>query len=133
MSGKDTNLPITQQLVDAAERAGARHGRSSSEQLEHWVRLGRAVSQQSFPGRHRIDQALAGDLAPEDLNGLEIIIFNAEVEAGIEKKLSEVNYAELRAQRGLSSVALDSSGDLIEYRPDGTTRKIEGPGVGRAP
>lgn len=130
MFGRNTNLPITQLLVDAAEHAGARHERSSSEQLEHWVRVGREVSQPSFPGRHRVDQALAGHLAPEDLNGLEMIIFNAEVEAGIEKKLSDVNYAKLRAKRGLSSIAQDDSGELVEHLPDGTIRKIDPPAAG---
>ncbi|MGO3325657.1 TA system antitoxin ParD family protein [Gordonia sp. (in: high G+C Gram-positive bacteria)] len=109
-------------LVDAAADAGQRRNRSARQQLEHWVRIGQSVSEQTSNARRRVEQALAGELASEDLTEQESIVFNAEVEAGIAESLPTVDFGAQRAARGLSSVALDDDGNIVEYFPDGTTR-----------
>ena len=50
MSEPKVSVWFPAQLVDAAELAGAREGRSGSEQLEHWARIGRAIDEQSPTG-----------------------------------------------------------------------------------
>lgn len=71
----------------------------------------------------RVQRALVGEIGCEDLDMTESLIFDAIVEAGIASRITVTNYAEKRAARGLSSVALDSTGDIIEYLPDGATQK----------
>jgi hypothetical protein len=49
-------------LVDAATVEGARQSRSAKQQLDHWARVGRAVSAQQTAARRRIEAAMAGQL-----------------------------------------------------------------------
>ena len=45
----------------AAAAEGARQSRSAKQQLDHWARVGRAVSSQHTAARRRVEAALAGD------------------------------------------------------------------------
>jgi hypothetical protein len=107
-------------LVDAAAAEGARQSRSTKQQLDHWARVGRAVSSQHTASRRRVEAALAGDLELSELTVEEGVVFNAEVSAAIEESLARTNYGDTLAARGVTTVALDDSGELVEYAPDGS-------------
>ncbi len=111
-------------LVDAAAAEGARQSRSTKQQLDHWVRVGRAVSSQHTASRRRVEAALAGDLDLSELSLEEGVVFNAEVSAAIEESLVRANYGDTLAARGVTTVALDDSGELVEYTPDGSTAPL---------
>ena len=106
-------------LVDSAAAEGARQSRSAKQQLDHWVRVGRAVSSQHTAARLRVEAALAGDLELRELSVEEGVVFNAEIAAAIEEKLAKSNYGDLLAKRGITTVALNEAGEIVEYRPDG--------------
>jgi hypothetical protein len=108
-------------LVDSAAAEGARQSRSAKQQLDHWARVGRAVSSQHSAARRRVEAALAGDLELRELSVEEGVVFNAEIAAAIQENLNESNYGELLAQRGVTTVALNEAGEIVEYRPDGTS------------
>jgi hypothetical protein len=108
-------------LVDSAAAEGARQSRSAKQQLDHWARVGRAVSSQHSAARRRVEAALAGDLELGDLSVEEGVVFNAEIAAAIQENLNESNYGELLAKRGITTVALNAAGEIVEYRPDGTS------------
>jgi len=108
-------------LVDSAAAEGARQSRSAKQQLDHWARVGRAVSSQHSAARRRVEAALAGELELRDLSVEEGVVFNAEVAAAIQENLAESNYGELLAQRGITTVALNETGEIVEYRPDGSS------------
>jgi hypothetical protein len=59
------------ELVDAADVEGARRSRSARQQLAHWVRLGRAVSNASVAHRPRIEAAPSGQLPTRELTDEE--------------------------------------------------------------
>lgn len=109
------------ELVDAAAAEGARQSRSARQQLAHWVRVGRAVSSVSSSQRARVEAALAGELPLSALSGAEAIVANAEISAGIEERLAQVVVGVELAAEGITTVALDAEGNLVEHRPDGTT------------
>jgi len=48
-------------------------------------------------------------------------VFNAEIAAAVQEKLAESNYGTLLAERGVTTVALDENGDIVEHRPDGSS------------
>ena len=48
-------------------------------------------------------------------------MFNAEIAAAVQEKLAESNYGTLLAERGVTTVALDENGDIVEHRPDGSS------------
>jgi hypothetical protein len=108
-------------LVDAASAEGARQSRSTKQQLDHWARVGRAVSSQHTASRRRVEAALAGDLELSELTVEEGVVFNAEISVAIEEGLARTNYGDTLAARGVTTVGLDDSGDLVEYAPDGST------------
>ena len=108
-------------LVDSAAAEGARQSRSAKQQLDHWARVGRAVSSQHTASRRRVEAALAGHLATSELSVEEGVVFNAEISAAIEENLAHTNYGAALAGQGITTVALNDDGDLVEHRPDGTS------------
>src|SRR5258707_11574236 len=97
-------------LVDSAAAEGARQSRSAKQQLDHWARVGRAVSSQHTAARRRVEAALSGDLELRELSVEEGVVFNSEIAAAIQENLAESNYGEVLAKRGIATVALNDTG-----------------------
>ena len=112
---------VAADLMDSATAEGARQSRSAKQQLDHWARVGRAVSSQHSAARRRVEAALAGDLAASELTVEEGVVFNAEIAAAIEQSLARTNYGDVLAAQGITTVALNDAGDIVEHRPDGTS------------
>ncbi|HZY77027.1 MAG TPA: hypothetical protein VFE40_11970 [Jatrophihabitantaceae bacterium] len=108
-------------LVESATVEGARQSRSSKQQLDHWARVGRAVSEHHSAARRRVEAALAGELELTELTGPERVVLNAELDAAIQESLHRTHYGSVLAARGITTVALDDDGNLVEYRPDGSS------------
>ena len=108
-------------LVDSATAEGARQSRSAKQQLDHWARVGRAVSATHTTSRRRVEGALAGQLATSELTVEEGVVFNAEISAAIEESLARTHYGDVLAAQGITTVALNEAGDIVEHRPDGST------------
>ncbi|WP_137724174.1 TA system antitoxin ParD family protein [Prescottella subtropica] len=111
---------FSSELVDAAAAEGEREHRSARQQLEHWARVGREVSNQRQVARRRVEAALAGRVPLRDLTAEEGVVFNAEISAALEESLATGNHAADRAARGLATVALDEQGRVVKHLPDGT-------------
>lgn len=115
---------VASDLFDSAVVEGARENRSARQQLEHWARVGRSVSALHTASRRRVVAALAGNLPVEQLSDEEGVVFASEVESQLEERLRTTNLGEVLAARGVTTVALNEEGELIEYRPDGTSAPI---------
>jgi ParD-like antitoxin of type II bacterial toxin-antitoxin system len=112
---------VAADLMDTAAAEGARQGRSAEQQLDHWARVGRAVSSQQTAARRRVEAALTGDLKLRELSVEEGAVFNAEIAAAVQERLARTNYRALLAERGVTTVALDEKGEIVEQRPDGSS------------
>jgi len=121
---RDRVTRVAVDLFDSAAAEGQRQSRSAKQQLDHWARVGRAVSSQHSASRRRVEAALAGSLSMTDLTVEEGVVFNAEIAAGIEEDLARVDFGQILAERGITTVALDDVGRIIEYRPDGTSSVV---------
>jgi hypothetical protein len=108
-------------LFDDAAAEGARQSRSAKQQLDHWARVGRAVSSSQTVASGRVQAALTGRLQMGELTVEEGVAFNAEVSTAIEENLATTHYGQLLAAEGVTTVALDDKGRLVEYHPDGST------------
>jgi ParD-like antitoxin of type II bacterial toxin-antitoxin system len=113
-------------LYDSAVAEGARQHRSAKQQLDHWARVGRAVSSRHSAARQKVEAALAGELALAELSEEEGVVFAAEVSAAIQESLADADYGQLLASRGIITVALDEDGRIVEHRPDGTSVVVTG-------
>ncbi len=108
-------------LLDSAAAEGARQSRSAKQQLDHWARVGRAVSAQHTAARRRVEAALAGDVELRELSVEEGVVFNAEIAASSRRTWRNRTMAQLLAERGITTVALNEEGDIVEHRPDGSS------------
>ena len=117
----DRPTRVAADLMDAAAVEGERQSRSAKQQLDHWARVGRAVSAHSSASRQRVEAALRGALPDRDLTADERVVFNAEVDAAISETTRSIRFGEVLAARGVTTVALDDEGRLTRYHPDGTT------------
>lgn len=116
---------IAADLMDSAAAEGARQSRSAKQQLDHWARVGRALSGQHSAARRKVEAALAGDIALGELSTEEGAVFNAEIAAAVDESLTGADYGATLAGRGITVVALDESGDIVQYRPDGSTTTLQ--------
>src|SRR6201981_3992581 len=96
---------VAADLMDSAASEGARQSRSAKQQLDHWARVGRAVSSQQTAARRRVEAALTGDLELHELSVEEGAVFNAEIAAAVQENLAETNYGTLLAERGIPTPA----------------------------
>lgn len=112
---------VAADLMDSAAAEGARQSRSAKQQLDHWARIGRSVSAQHSAARRKVEAALAGGVELGELTTEEGAVFHAEISAAIEESLADTDYGALLAARGITTVALDESGQIVEYRPDGSS------------
>ena len=116
---------VAADLMDAASVVGARQSRSAKQQLDHWARVGRAVSAQKLAARRRVEAALAGEFDERELRAEERVVFNAEIDANIAGAARAIGFGEVLTARGVATVALDEQGRLTRYHPDGTTSPLE--------
>ncbi|CAJ1502733.1 TA system antitoxin ParD family protein [[Mycobacterium] burgundiense] len=112
---------VAADLMDSAAAEGARQSRSAKQQLDHWARIGRAVAGQHSAARRKVEAALAGGLELSELSPEEGAVFNAEITAAIEESLADTDYGALLTARGITTVALDESGQIVAHRPDGSS------------
>lgn len=116
---------VAADLMESAAAEGSRQSRSAKQQLDHWARVGRAVSSQHSAARRKVEAALAGDAPLSLLSAEEGVVFNAEIAASVEENLASADYGATLAARGITTVALDDNGDIVQYRPDGSSVILE--------
>ena len=117
----DRPTRVAVDLLDAAAVEGARQSRSAKQQLDHWLRVGRAVSMHNTASRLRIEATLAGTASMHTLSPDEQMVVNAELDALIEASARSTRTGPRLAAEGITTVALDDEGNLVEHRPDGTS------------
>jgi len=126
MSGTaDRVTRIAADLMDSAAAEGARQSRSAKQQLDHWARVGRAVTSQHSVARRKVEAALTGDVSVRELTAEEGVVFNAEISAAIQEGLAGTDYGAVLAARGITTVALDDDGEIVQYQPDGSAVRLD--------
>ena len=108
-------------LIESAAVEGARQSRSAKQQLDHWARVGRTVSMHETAARGRIEAVLAGTMPLSDLTPQEQAFANAEIDASVQARARSMSFGQVLAAEGVTTVALDAEGRLVEHRPDGST------------
>jgi hypothetical protein len=107
-------------LLESAAAEGARESRSAKQQLDHWARVGRAVSMHETAARRRVEAALAGTLELGELTENERLVANAELDVAVQSRADATSFGARLAAEGVTTVALADDGTLVEHRPDGS-------------
>jgi hypothetical protein len=123
-AASDRPTRVAADLLDSAAVEGARQSRSAKQQLDHWARVGRAVSMKQTAARRRVEAALAGTLPERELSAEERTVFGAELDTAISETARRIRFGEVLSARGVSTVALDANGVLTRYNPDGTSSPL---------
>jgi len=119
-----TSVRIEADLYEAAKVTGSRESRSAAQQIDYWARLGRHVSLPGTAARMRIEAAVAGELDFRDLSSEERTVANAEIDAAIDRRATSTNIRDKLLAEGKVAVSMDGDGNIVEYRPDGTSKII---------
>jgi hypothetical protein len=114
-------------LLDSAAVEGRRESRSAKQQLDHWARVGRAVSMHQTAARRRVEAVLAGAISLADISDAERLVANAELDALVQTRAESMSFGRHLASEGVTTVALNDEGALVEYRPDGSTQVLATP------
>ena len=114
-------------LLDSAAIEGRRDSRSAKQQLDHWARIGRAVSMHQTASRRRVEAALAGELALGELGEDERLVANIELDVAVQTRADAVSFGSRLAAEGVTTVALAEDGTLVEHRPDGSRSAVAAP------
>jgi hypothetical protein len=112
-------------LFDAALDEGRRENRSGRQQLEHWTRIGRMFSAYETTTRRRIGSAVRGQLPLSALTSDERLVANLELDVVIRERAAGTSFGHSLLNAGLTAVALDDEGVLVEFRPDGSRRPVD--------
>lgn len=107
-------------LLESAAVEGQRESRSAKQQLDYWARVGRSVSMHQTAARRRVVAALAGALPFAELSEAERLVAHADLDASMQMQAQSVSFGERLAAEGVTTVALDDEGALVESRPDGS-------------
>ncbi len=109
-------------LFEAAAAEGRRENRSARQQLEHWTRLGMEVSAFETAARRRIAEAIRGAIPVSHLGGEERFAANVGLDVAIRERAASASFGRRLLKEGVSAVALDENGEVVEFQPDGPTR-----------
>ncbi|WP_141014443.1 TA system antitoxin ParD family protein [Nocardioides sambongensis] len=80
-------------LFETAAAEGSRQSRSARQQLEHWARLGAALSAQVDSPVNRVRLALEGTIAQRDLTLDEARQFDAAIAVRIDDAVAGADFA----------------------------------------
>lgn len=75
-----TAVELSDELVAAAREESTAMSRSITQQVEHWARIGRLIERNPGWSYERVRQALAADVAYDDLSTPERLTYLAELE-----------------------------------------------------
>lgn len=116
-SAPDRPTRFAADLLESAAVEGQRQSRSAKQQLDHWARVGRAVEMQGPASWRRTQSAT-------ELSAQEALVTNAEIDVAIWEQVQRVSFGSVLASEGVTTVALDETGALLRYHPDGSVSAL---------
>lgn len=116
-SAPDRPTRFAADLLESAAVEGQRQSRSAKQQLDHWARVGRAVEMQGLAHWRRTQSAT-------ELSVQDALVANAEIDVAIWEQVQRVSFGSVLASEGVTTVALDETGALLRYHPDGSVSAL---------
>jgi len=105
-------------LLENAAAEGARQRRSARQQLDHWARGGRAASSRHSAARRKVEAALACELDWPNSVWSKARYSTPRSPRRSRNAWPMPTYGEVLAGRGITTVALNEEGDIVEHRPN---------------
>ena len=106
-------------LVDRLRDAAAIHSRSIAGQAEHWIKLGRLVEVDPRFGVLKIEQALRGELSPDDLS--------VEQQEAYLDRVADSHWDDASPQAAAAFAEMVDRGDLVGYASEASDELVTMP------
>ena len=106
-------LKLHDDIVESARAEAPLWSRSTTQQVEHWARIGRAIERERLASADRIRAALSAQLDFDALDGDERAIVLAALEEQIIAPHGNAALAQELAGRALRPSYLDSTGNVV--------------------
>ena len=112
------SIKISDEEMNLVRPAAKLHSRSVAGQVEHWLRIGRAIEQSKFFSYQNIKNALLGLKNVDDLSLEEQEVYFQELDKGMWESPTEAEQTEFKRSLGNRSLyGLDESGKIIVEQP----------------
>lgn len=113
VSARTSSTRVDTDVLEAAKAAGALMGRSASQQLSHWARLGKQIEESNGLNPEAIARALAGSARYDDLGEFDQAGVRATWDEQIQDTIAHLDYQEQFTDRGESWAEADEEGNLV--------------------
>lgn len=115
---------VDSEIVAAAEQTARQQHRSTAEQVNRWARLGKHLDLSMSVDQRRIERFFVGDVQFKDLTDEERAVAHAGLDADLEERAGEVSFGHEALREGITVVAVDDQGQIVETAPDGSSRVL---------
>lgn len=115
-------IRVTDDLLASAKLAAEGSGRSASQQIGHWARLGRELERSGVVSVREIAEVLAGARPYDDLDAKAQAIVRAAWEGMIEERRAALNLKQLFENEGRTWVEADPDGNIVQHPVKRTKR-----------
>ena|SRR5680860_1341593 len=115
---------VTADVAAIAAAVAETENRTMTEQISHWVRLGRQVERATSTEGRRLRSVIAGEDQFSSLSREERVVAHASIDAAMAERIESLAFGAEARRSGRVTVSLDEDGALIEIGADGRTRTL---------
>ena len=123
---KGATIPtrVTADVAAVATSVARAENRTTTEQINYWVRIGMQVERSASTEKRQILAVATGDAQFATLSPQEKVIAHAVIDARIAQRAVGVRLGATVRRSGQTTVSIDDDGNLVEITPDGTRRLL---------
>ncbi|MCY3609320.1 MAG: hypothetical protein OXF61_12460 [Acidimicrobiaceae bacterium] len=114
---KSSPVRVDEEIHAAAQAIAPTMGRSTSQQISYWARIGRELERAPNVSIPSIERVLAGEMSYDDLNSREQSLVRAEWAARTEQRRRSLDLVAEFEAAGMSYVEQDDEGRIIRHQP----------------
>lgn len=122
--GISTPTRIAADVVAAASLVAPTEHRTTTEQINHWVRIGLQIERSGSVASRRVLDVASGEGQFSTLTDEEREVAHALVDAAIAERAAEEQFGPAARLAGSTAVSIDDDGRLIEIAADGSRRTL---------
>lgn len=122
--GASTPTRMTADVVATAASVAPSENRTTTEQINHWARLGMQVERSTSASARRVLAVIIGDAQLSTLSPAERTIAHASIDARIAERAATQRFGREARRTGQVTVSIDDDGALIEIVPGGGRRAL---------
>jgi ParD-like antitoxin of type II ParDE toxin-antitoxin system len=122
--GESTPTRVNADIAATAAAVAPTENRTTTEQINYWVRLGMQVERSASVASRRVLAVVTGDSQFSTLTPEERTVAHASIDARIAERAAEQRFGPAARRAGQVTVSLDDDGTLVEIAPDGSRRPL---------